>query len=200
MMLKYFVGLTFYPDNSFAKKIEHFRSRFDPKYTSNAVVHLPIVPPFEVAHADSKKLQQELVEELESFYFDNLEHHVMKFSDFDVYDYKKNHILYINPMIDEDLSFCQESLFSICQSYINEREKKMKTDKKMFMTIGRFNSETDLHHGLDHAKKEFEHFTGLPFESICLFRQNHGIWYRESDLITFKRPTQEFLQSLEASI
>jgi hypothetical protein len=200
MMLKYFVGLTFYPDNSFAKKIEHFRTRFDTKYNTNSTIHLPIVPSFEIPHAEGKKLQQELVEELESFYFDNLEHHVLKFNDLDVHDYKKAHILYLNPMIDEDLSFCQESLFSICQSYIVEREKKMKSDKKSFMTIGRFNTETDLHHGLDHARREFEHFTGLPFESICLFRQNNGIWYRESDLITFKRPTEEFLQSLEASL
>lgn len=200
MMLKYFVGLTFYPDNSFAKKIEHFRSRFDTKYNSNAIIHLPIVPSFEVPHADSKKLAGELVEELESFYFDNLEHHVLKFDNLDVQEYKKTFLLYLNPMIESELAFCQESLFSICQSYIVEREKKMKTDKKTFMTIGRFNSEIDLHHGLEHAKKEFENFSGLPFESICLFRQNNGIWYRESDLITFKRPTQEFLQSLEASI
>lgn len=200
MMLKYFVGLTFYQDNSFAKKVEHFRSRFDTKFNSNSTIHLPIVPSFEIPYAEGKKLQQELVEELESFYFDNLDHHVLKFDDLDVHEYKKSHILYLNPMIDEDLSFCQESLFSICQSYIVEREKKMKTDKKMFMTIGRFNTETELHHGLDHAKREFEHFTGLPFEAICLFRQNNGLWYREADLITFKRPTQEFLQSLEASI
>lgn len=200
MMLKYFVGLTFYPDNSFAKKIEHFRSRFDTKFNSNSTIHLPIVPPFEIPYSEGKKLSQELVEELDSFYFDNLDHHVLKFDDLDVHDYKKNLLLHLNPMIDADLAFCQESLFSICQSYIVEREKRMKTDKKTFMTIGRFSSETELHHGLEHARKEFVHFTGLPFESICLFRQNHGIWYRESDLITFKRPTEEFLQSLEASI
>ncbi len=200
MMLKYFVGLTFYPDNSFAKKIEHFRSRFDTKYSSNSIIHLPIVPPFEVPHADAKDLTQELVEELESFYFENLENHVLKFDDLEVQEYKRRLLLYLTPMIESELAFCQESLFSICQSYIVEREKRMKTDKKTLMTIGRFSTETELHYGLEHARKEFLNFTGLPFESICLFRQNNGIWYRESDLITFKRPTEEFLQSLEASL
>jgi len=200
MMTKLFVGLTFFPDNSFAKKIEHFRSRFDHKFNSNSHLLLPIVPPFEIPYAESKKLSQELVEELESFYFDNLENHVMRFSEVDVHEYKKEKLIHLNPMIESELAFCQESLFSICQSYIIDREKRMKADKKTFMTIGRFTNENDLHFAFEHAQSEFQHFTGLPFESICLFRQNNGVWHRESDLITFKRPSEEFLQSLEVTL
>lgn len=200
MNTKLFVGLTFYPDNSFAKKIEHFRSRFDPKYNSNSHLLLPIIPPFEIPFSEAKKLSQELIEELESFYFDNLENHVMKFSELDVHDYKKDKILHLNPLIESELAFCQESIFSICQSYIVEREKKLKPDKKTFMTIGRFSNQQDLHFAFEHAQEEFKQFSGLPFESICLFKQNNGIWHRESDLITFKRPTEEFLQSLEVTL
>lgn len=137
MNTKLFVGLTFYPDNSFAKNIESFRSRFDEKYQNTPYLHLPIVPPFEIEVQEVKKLQQELVEELESFYFENTANHSMQFTGLDVHEYKKSILLYLNPVIEDELAFCQESLFSICQSYITDRTKKMK-DKKTFLTIGAF--------------------------------------------------------------
>lgn len=199
MLTKLFVGLTFYSDNSLAKKIESYRSRFDEKFQTNPYLHLPIVPPFEIEVTEVKKLQQELVEELESFYFENTEHHLLNFTGLDVHEYKKNKILYLNPLIEEELSLCQESLFSICQSYITDREKKMK-DSKTFLTIGRYHDSFELHSSIDLAKKEFQEFTALPFESICLFSKNNGTWYREADLISFDRPSNTFLQSNNVSI
>jgi hypothetical protein len=199
MNTKLFVGLTFFSDNSFAKNIESYRSRFDSKYQTNPYLHLPIVPPFEVEVTELKKLQQELVEELESFYFENTENHVLNFTGLDVHEYKKNKLLYLNPQIEEELALCQESLFSICQSYITEREKKMK-DSKTFLTIGRYNDCLDLHTSIDLAKNEFQEFTALPFESICLFSKTNGNWKREADLISFERPVNTFLQSSLVSI
>lgn len=199
MNTKLFVGLTFYPQNSFAKNIESFRSRFDDKYLSNPYLHLPIVPPFEVEVTEVKKLKQELVEELESFFFENTENHVLNFTGIDVHEYKKNKILYLNPYIEEELSLCQESLFSICQSYISEREKKMK-DSKTFLTIGRYSESGELHSSIDLAKREFQEFTALPFESICLFSKNNGNWYREAALLNFDKPVNTFLQSTIVSI
>lgn len=199
MNTKYFLGLTFYPDNSFSKSIESFRSRFDSKYQNTPYLHLPIVPPFEVEVTETKKLKQELIEELESFFFENLENHILKFSGIDVHEYKKNKMLYLNPLIDEEFSLCQESLFDICQSYISDREKKMK-DKKTFLTIGRFQDPLELHAAIDLAKKEFPEFTALAYQSICLFSKNNGIWYREADLVTFKKPDVSFLQSTIASV
>jgi hypothetical protein len=199
MLTKLFVGLTFYSDNSLAKKIESYRSRFDEKFQTNPYLHLPIVPPFEIEVTEVKKLQQELVEELESFYFENTEHHLLNFTGLDVQEYKKNKILFLNPLIEEELSLCQESLFSICQSYITDREKKMK-DSKTFLTIGRYHDSSELHASIDLAKKEFQEFTALPFESICLFSKNNGTWYREADLISFDRPSNTFLQSNNVSI
>jgi 2'-5' RNA ligase len=199
MLTKFFVGLTFFSDNSFAKNIESYRSRFDTKYQTNPYLHVPIVPPFEIEVAEVKKLKQELVEELESFYYENTEHHVLNFSGLDVHEYKKNKILFLNPKMEEELSLCQESLFSICQSYIPDREKRMK-DKKMFLTIGRYHDCIDLHSSIDLAKKEFQEFTTLPYESICLFSKNNGVWYREADLISFDRPTNSLLQSSLVSI
>jgi hypothetical protein len=197
--IKLFVGLTFYSDNSFARNIESYRSRFDSKYQSNPYLHLPIVPPFEIEVTEIKKLKQELIEELESFYFENTKYHALNFQGLDVYEYKKNKILYLNPNIEEELALCQESLFDICKSYVSDREKKMK-DSKTFLTIGRYQDCGDLHSSIDLAKKEFQEFTALPFKSICLFSKNNGTWYREVDLVSFDRPTNTFLQSSPVSI
>lgn len=195
MNTKLFVGLTFYPDNSFAKNIESFRTRFDEKYQTNPYLHLPIIPPFEIDVTNIKKLKGELVEELESFYFENLSHHALKFTGIDVHEYKKKKILYLNPVIEDELLFCQESLFSICQSYINDREKRMKGSKKTFLTIGRYQETGELHSSIDLARKEFHEFTALPYESICLFSKNNGTWYREADLVSFEKPSDSFLHS-----
>lgn len=199
MNTKLFLGLTFYPDNSFSRNIDSFRSRFDTKYQSNPYLHLPIVPPFEIDVTEVKKLQQELVEELESFYFENTAHHLLRFNGLDVHEYKKNKILYLNPIIDEELSLCQESVFAICQSYIFDREKRMKDNTKTFLTIGRFQDSPDLHCSIEQAKKEFQEFTALAYQSICLFSKNNGIWYREADLVTFEKPDVSFLQTTQAS-
>jgi hypothetical protein len=199
MVTKFFVGLTFFSDNSFAKNIESYRSRFDTKYQTNPYLHLPIVPPFEIEVTEVKKLKQELVEELESFFFENTAHHVLNFTGLDVHEYKKNKILYLNPQIEEELALCQESLFAICQSYITDREKRMK-DSKSFLTIGRYHDSPDLHSSIELARQEFLEFTSLPFESICLFSKNNGIWYREADLVSFDRPVNTFLHSSPVSI
>lgn len=200
MNTKLFVGLTFFPENSFAKNIESFRSRFDSKFQITPYLHLPIIPPFEVEVTEVKKLQQELVEELESFFFENTANHTLKFTGLDVHEYKKNKILYLNPVIEDDLSFLQESLFSICQSYISDREKKMKDSQKTFLTIGRYNEFMDLHTSIDLARSEFQEFTALPFQSICLFSKNNGMWYREADLMSFEKPEDTFLQSALISL
>jgi len=199
MVTKLFLGLTFFSDNSFAKNIESYRKRFDSKYQTNPYLHLPIVPPFEIEVTEVKKLKDELVEELESFFFENTENHALSFSGLDVHEYKKNKILYLNPLIEEELALCQESVFDICQSYITDREKKMK-DSKSFLTIGRSNDVFNLHSSIDLARQEFQEFTSLPFESICLFSKNNGIWYREADLVSFDKPANTFLQSSLVSI
>jgi len=194
MNTKHFLGLTFYPENSFAKTIQRFRARFDDKFHSNPDLFLPIVAPFEVGVGELKPLKLELVEELESFFYDNTQNHRMTFTGIDVQEHKKNKLLFLNPSIEEELSLCQESLFSICQSYNAEREKKLK-DKKTFLTIGRFQDTFELHSAIREAQRDFHEFTTLPYQSICLFTKNNGIWYREADLVTFDRPADKFLQT-----
>lgn len=124
----------------------------------------------------------------------------LKFTGLGVHEYKKNKLLYLNPIIEDELLYCQESLFSICQSYIEDREKKMKTSQKTFLTIGRFQDPTELHLAIDEAKKEFTEFTSLAFKGISLFSKSSGLWHQEADLITFDRPDQTFLQNSSASL
>lgn len=200
MHSKFFVGLTFFPENSFAKSIESFRSRFDSKYQTTPYLYLPIIPPFEIEVTEVKPLKQELVEELESFFFENTANHRLKFTGLDVHEYKKQKILYLNPVIEDDLSYLQESLFSICQSYISDREKKMKDSNKSFLTIGRYSEVMELHSSIDLARREFQEFTALAFQSICLFSKNNGVWYREADLMSFERPESTLLQSAVVSL
>lgn len=198
MVTKLFVGLTFFADNSFSKNIESFRTRNDPKFQSNPYLHLPLVPPFEIEGSQVEALQTELIEELESFYFENTANHSMKFTGINVHEYKKTKLLYLNPLMDEESGMCQESLFSICKSYV-DRNKRMK-DKKAFLTIGRYNEVFDLHSAIEIAQREFHEFTTLPFASICLFSKNNGVWYREADLISFDRPTNALLQNSHPSL
>lgn len=200
MNTKLFLGLTFYPDNSFAKNIESFRTRFDSKYQSSPELYLPLIPPFEILSAEVKKLKLELVEEVESFFFENVTGHALQFTGLDVHEYRKQKILYLNPLIEDELSLLQESLFSICQSYITDREKKMKDSQKSFLTIGRYSEFLDLHSSIDQARREFQEFTALPYQSICLFSKNNGMWYREGDLISFEKPQDSLLQSSPVSL
>lgn len=200
MNSKFFVGLTFFPENAFAKNIESFRSRFDSKYQTTPYLYLPIIPPFEIEATEVKPLKQELVEELESFFFENTANHSLKFTGLDVHEYKKRKILYLNPVIEDELSYLQESLFSICQSYISDREKRMKGSTKSFLTIGRYSEVMELHSSIDLARREFQEFTALPFQSICLFSKNNGAWYREADLMSFERPQSTLLQSAMLSL
>lgn len=198
--MQLFVGLTFFPDNSFAKNIESFRSRFDSKYQTNPDLHLPIVAPFEIESTDLKKLEQELIEELEAFYFENTQNHLLQFTGLDVQEHKKNKILYLKPSIDEELLLCQESLVAICKSYISERDKRVKDSKKTFLTIGRFQDPIELHSSIELAQREFHEFTALPYQAVCLFSKNNGKWYREADLVSFDKPLNALLQSSNISI
>lgn len=185
------MGLTFYEDATLAKKIQSYRSRFDEKYLTNPKLHIALVPPFELSHSNLKNLEKELVEELESFYFDHDQTHALEVTGLDVYDYRKTQMLYLNPVENTDLTHTEESLTSICQTYIEEREKRIKQSKK-FLTIGRFADHMSLHQGVSLAEKEFEELTPLPFQSISLFKKQNGIWYQATPLMEFKAPPQSF--------
>lgn len=184
MQVKLFVGLTFHQDNSFAKKIQSFRGRYDEKAASNPSVYMPMVAPFEVAIANLDELEEEIAEEVDSFFIGHEGEPRVRFTGVDVHTHAKNNLLYLNPEEGTDLFHCEEALLGICRAQVSDREKMPKADKK-FLTIGRFSDPLSLHGALDVAAVEFADCTDLPVKGVCLFRKNMGIWYQQRDLISF---------------
>lgn len=179
-----FVGLTFAEDNFFAKKIQSFRSRYDEKLHSNPSVFMPIVPPFEIPVSSLKSLEQEITEELESFFFGHEGDQSVQFTGIDVHSHAKSSLLYLNPEEQTDLLHCEEALIQVCREHVEDREKRPKADKK-FLTIGRFSDPASLHAALQSALVEFQDCTELPVSGICLFQKNQGIWYQQRSLYDF---------------
>lgn len=185
MLIKIFVGLTFAEDNFFGKKIQSFRSRYDEKTLTNPSVHMPLVPPFEIPVSSLKSLEQEVTEELESFFYGHDGDQSVQFTGIDVHSYGKNNLLFLNPAEQTDLLHCEESLIQVCREHVEDREKRPKADKK-FLTIGRFTDPATLHGALSVAQVEFQDCTELPVKGICLFQKNQGIWYQQANLFDFK--------------
>ena len=184
MHIKVFIGLTFSEDNFFAKKIQSFRGRYDEKILTNPSVHMPLVPPFEIPVASLESLEQEITEELESFFFGHTGDQSVRFTGMDVQSHAKKSLLFLNPEAHTDMLHCEESLIQICREYVEDREKRPKADKK-FLTIGRFHDPASLHAALSVAQIEFQDTTELPVSSVCLFTKNQGIWYQQANLIEF---------------
>lgn len=182
MQIKLFVGLTFAEDTFFAKKIQSFRSRFDEKILTNPSVHMPIVAPFEIPVTSLGSLEQELIEELDGFFFGHSGDQSVQFTGLDVLSHSKKSLLYLNPEEQTDLLHCEESLVEICSDYVEERQHRPNKDKK-FLTIGRFQDPASLHAALSVGQVEFSDCTELPVRGICLFKKHQGIWYQQANLI-----------------
>ncbi len=185
MQVKLFVGLTFHEDNSFAKKIQSYRGRFDEKSVSNPSVHMPIVAPFEVATAVLDDLEEEIADEAENFFLGHAGVPRVRFTGVDVHTHAKRSLLYLNPEEGTDLLHCEEALTAICREHVADRERRPRPDKK-FLTIGRFSDALALHGGLAVAHVEFADCTDLSVKALCLFRKHQGVWYQQRDLVRFE--------------
>lgn len=185
MQVKLFVGLTFHEDNSFAKKIQSYRGRFDEKSVSNPSVHMPIVPPFEVPIAELDTLEEEIADEAENFFLGHADAPRVRFTGVDVHTHAKKSLLFLNPEEGSDLLHCEEALYALCREHVSDRDKRPKADKK-FLTIGRFPDALALHSGMAVAQVEFADCTDLPVKGLCLFRKHQGIWYQQHDLVRFE--------------
>jgi hypothetical protein len=184
MLIKLFVGLNFDEGNHFAKKIQNYRMRYDEKVVTNSSVYMPLIPPFEVPVTSLQSLQEELREELESFFNADQSMNI-GFTGIDVHSYSRKSILYLKPMADEDLGYATESLFQICREHAESREHAPSKDDKGFLTIGRFTDPSSLHAAISVAQREFADCTSLPLRGVCLFQKNNGVWYQQNDLHQF---------------
>lgn len=184
MLIKLFVGLNFDEGNHFAKKIQNYRMRYDEKITTNSSVYMPLIAPFEVPVTSLASLQEELREELESFFVPDQSINI-GFTGIDVHSFARKSILYLNPESVDDLSYATESLYQICREHAESREHAPKKEDRGFLTIGRFTDPTSLHDAISVAQREFQDCTSLPLRGVCLFQKNNGVWYQQNDLHQF---------------
>ena len=184
MLIKLFVGLNFDEDNHFAKKIQNFRMRYDEKVVTNSSVYMPLIAPFEIPVTNLSSLQEELREELESFFVPDQSLNI-GFTGIDVHTYSRKSILYLNPEAVDDLNYATESLHQICREHAESREHAPNTKDKGFITIGRFTDPSSLHAAISVAQREFADCTSLPLKGVCLFQKNNGVWYQQNDLHQF---------------
>lgn len=194
MLTKLFIGLTFFEDNHFAKKIQNFRSRYDEKSLTNASVFMPLISPFEVPVTAVKSLATDVSDELEAFFPEDDGVLTMGFTGLDVYSHNRKMLLYLNPQELTDLEHCAEALAGICKEHVEDRQHMPKSDKS-FLTIGRFTDPTALHGALSVGQREFQDCTSLPIKGVCLFRKHNGIWYQEADLHRFRENNEAALLS-----
>ena len=190
---KLFVGLTFRSADNLSKKIEGFRKRFDPKYTKSSFPHMAMLAPFEVNSNDLQRLKDELKEELETFFFGQLDPLTLSFTGVNFSQTKKDTILYLNPSYTADLEHCMELVQDICIGLI-PRNIKYKPNPKQFLPLGVFKESKSLRDVMEAIRSEFEENSELSVTGISLFRKKHGVWTAEEKLISFKRYRDNFLQ------
>ncbi len=198
-MAKFFVGLNFSSDGLLSRKITGFRKRFDPKYNHYCFPHMSMLAPFEIFDRDVDDLAETLKEEMETFFYGKSETPKLAFTGVGVHEYKRRHLLYLNPSYCSDLEFCSEVVLDICKSFI-PRSIKYKENKRQFLPLGVFSYETELHDVIAHAKTEFQHNGELPIESISLYQNKMGLWVEKEILVNFEENEVRFLQLNSSSI
>jgi 2'-5' RNA ligase len=186
MLTKLFVGLTFYEDNHFAKKIQSFRARYDEKSLINPTVFMPLVAPFEIPSSAFSSLSQEIEEEVESF-FPTTEGFPVGFTGLDVFSRARKMMLYLNPQTTPDLEHCAEAITQVCNDHVEDRTLAPDESEKPFLTIGRFQDPLALNDAIEVARREFDDCTAMPLKSVCLFQKHNGVWFQQADLYTFSQ-------------
>lgn len=198
-MAKLFVALNFSSDGLLSRKITGFRKRFDPKYNHYNFAHMAALAPFQVEESQVEDLIETLKEEIDSFFYGNTDRPKIGFTGLGIYEHKRKNILYLNPLLDNDLIFCSEMILDICKSFI-PKSIKYKENKKQFLPLGVFGNIQDLQTVLEHAKEEFTNYSELPIESISLYENRMGIWTEKETLVNFEENQGGFLQLNNHSI
>lgn len=196
MKTKLFIGFIFNKDQLFSQKIKNFRSRFDPKYDTNSFTHLGLVEPFEIENKNIEQLCEVLVEELETFYFEQKDSPIIEFKGIDFIHTKKRSLLSLMPVFNQEHEFLKELLLDICTEL--SPEEKIKNSKK-FLTLGRYQTFLELNNSINHARLEFDSEQGRA-NSIGIFKQIGSHWEPFFQLIDFDEVHSSLLQPAFAKI
>ena len=198
-MAKLFVAFNFSSDGLLSRKITGFRKRFDPKYNHYNFAHMAALAPIEVNDNQIEDLSETLKEEMETFFYGKTKRPKLGFTGLGIYEHKRKNILYLNPLLNSDLTYCSEVILDICKSFI-PKSIKYKENKKQFLPLGVFHNPNDLQTVLEHAKEEFTNYSELPIESISLYENRMGIWSEKETLVNFEENRGHFLQLNERSL
>lgn len=198
MLAKYFVGVTFSESNILSKKISGFRQRFDPKFKKDFIPHLSLLAPFEIELKNKSKLIEALTDEIEGFFIGEDLNPKISLGGLGVHHHKRQNILYLNPVFEDNLKYCMESVQDLCESFI-PRSVHYKQNAKQFIPLGQFLFQEQLHYVMEHAKSEFKTNSELFVTGIILFEKKFGMWTVAQELINFDT-TDNFLQLQHASI
>lgn len=192
MLKKFFVALTF-SENSTSKKIQGFRKRYDPKYTSHEMAHMSMLAPFEILSSDKSELVDSLKDEIENFFMGSDVTPKLSFKGLDVYRHKRTNILYLNPDLGDDLGYCLEGVSQVCRDLIPPNVG-YKPNTKQFLPLGYFPTEEALGKIMPMASLEFANISDLYVSGITLFEKRLGLWMVVEELIAFEDPNENFLQ------
>lgn len=183
---KVLIALTFYSDNFFGKMIESFRSR----YEENSLLKIPLVPPLELEAVSLDYLIEELKEEVESFYFEHNENHLMTFDRIEVIKQRKTQTLFLRPHLDEELLLLQETLSDITSKFkIKGLAKERKKDP--LFRLAQFEHDEDLQQGIADFQKSFTQTGSLAFDKILILIKKGEYWFQEQELFSFLRPRRD---------
>jgi len=189
---KYFVSLNFRSDSALSKKIDGFKKRYDHKYRQRSFPHMSLLRPFEISVFDRTSLIDELREELETFFYDygSLK---LGFKGVGCFPHKRSNVVFLKPVLSDDLTHCQELVQDICTTFI-PKAIKYKPNESQFLPLGYFDDHISLMNVMDQAKLEFSRNSELSIESISLYEQVNGQWSQVENLIEFENSHDTFLQ------
>lgn len=199
MLSKFFVALNFRSDSVLSRKIDGFKKRYDPKYKQRAFFHMALLAPFEINAFDAKKMQEELREELESFFFGQESALKLAFTGVGIFQAKRKNIVHLIPSYCPDMQFCSDLVLDICTSFIPRNIKYKKNDSQ-FLPLGTFSAYENLEEVIQQLKLEFSRNGELAVEGISLYEQKSGFWQLRENLIAFDEVDERFLQRQYGSL
>lgn len=191
--MRFFIGLTFYPNYMHFKKIDSFRERFDWKYARSNILQMTILPPFQLNFSNQRALHG-FVDTLE----EEMDTHLMGLGgplevNFNGFDFKQGRkgVIYLKPDLPIDIFHSMENLEEVVKEFGGKLKKRkdpggglLQLDKP-FLPIGRFQENFMLGAAVETAKVEFTSPFQLMAKDITLFEKVPGQWKQTKKLFTF---------------
>jgi hypothetical protein len=197
MKMKTFIGATFHDDYN-TRKVDDFRRRFDPKYESQKILHMSLFSPFWIEDNEFYEMTEVIEDEIDNFFFEQSNFLNLTFTGLDCHKANGSEILYLKPMMEENLTHCIESMHSIVQTFIHEPQFKTKVGKS-FLPLGRFLDHHQLQTAIEFCQNELTFPLNMRVKSISIFTKRNGFWIEKERVKQFDNNiNNHFLQTSSA--